>query len=640
VSKIGFEFPLDVSQQWDGFNEPGVEHFAGSPFRSLGREGTQNAIDATKNSPTLIRIKRIEIATSSIPGVDELVAAVSRCKAEAANESDKAVTFFDGASAMLGKPKISVLQFADFNTRGVRGPCANGTPYFALMKATGQSKKDSGTATGSFGIGKFAPFTVSGLRTTFLTTVWAGEEGTINHYVQGKSILMSTIKGDKTLRGTGFWGVKANCQPLDGQLDKLPEWLKRDSETDEATGTTLSIVGFLGTKGWELILTASIAESFFGAISRGNLEVEIGDGPLINSATLTSVFQNENIIDAVKDQKEEPETFLSSGHFLKALQSTESVIEDTQNATLGHCRLHILVGESLPKKVAVLRNGMLITSELTRLRRFGEFKEFVAVLECLSDKGNELLRAMEPPAHDQFEPERLGTSQLQRSGRVALREVAEWVREMLKRHAQDPVAEVSEIDELAEFFGDDESAKPTGAKDGDENPRGPLKIRARPLPKKKSTAISDDPGSSEEGDGEKSDEGGSADGNADGDGADGNDGGGNENEAGDGDASSVSGGGSKKAATVALSLRNVRAVVLSPSQRRIAFTSQTTGDVRVELEDSGADTNRLLKVTASSVGQVVDGRLRITCAANTRVVVDVDLDRNFEGTVRVKANAI
>ncbi len=52
---------------------------------------------------------------------------------------------------------------------------------------------------------------------------------------------------------------------------------------------------------------------------------------------------------------------------------------------------------------------MLITSELTRLRRFGEFKEFVAVLECLSDKGNSLLRSMEPPAHDEFEPERLGT---------------------------------------------------------------------------------------------------------------------------------------------------------------------------------------------------------------------------------------
>lgn len=183
MSKIGFEFPLDVSQQWDGFNEPGVEHFAGSPFRSLGRECTQNALDAAKVTPTRIKIGRVEIATSSIPDISGLTAAIARCAAGAAAESDKAVGFFDTATAMLSKPKIPILQFADYNTRGVKGPCENGTPYFALMKATGQSKKDSGTATGSFGIGKFAPFTVSGLRTTFLTTVWADDEGVISHYV-------------------------------------------------------------------------------------------------------------------------------------------------------------------------------------------------------------------------------------------------------------------------------------------------------------------------------------------------------------------------------------------------------------------------------------------------------------------------
>lgn len=327
---------------------------------------------------------------------------------------------------------------------------------------------------------------------------------------------MSSLKGGKTLRGTGFWGVKQNCQPLDGQIDKLPHWLQRECDNADVTGTTLSLLGFLGAKGWELILAASIAESFFGAICRGNLEVEIDGGPMINATTLPLVFADNSIVDAIKDQKEEPETFLNSGHFLKALTSSESVVEDSQNATLGHCRLHILVGEGLPKKVAVLRNGMLITSELARLRRFGEFKEFVAVLECLSDKGNSLLRSMEPPAHDEFEPERLGTAQLQRSGRVALRELAEWVREMLKRHAQDPVAEVSEIDELAEFFGDEEEENEKGAKDGDENPRGSLKIRARPLPKKKLTTSSDDPGSIEVGQGDDEQDNGEQAGDGDG----------------------------------------------------------------------------------------------------------------------------
>ena len=368
MANIGFEFPLDGSQQWDGFNEPGVEHFSGSPFRSLGREGTQNTFDAAKDSPARIHIRRIDVPTASIPDVAGLRAAVARCQAGGADEGEKAQVFFDTATTILSKPKISVLQFSDSNTKGVKGPCENGRPYFALMKATGQSKKDSGTATGSFGIGKFAPYTVSGLRTIFLTTVWEDDGSNLQHYVQGKSILMSHMDGSETRRGTGFWGVRKNCMPLVGQCDTLPEWLRRDMSSAAFTGTTLSILGFVPTKEWEKILAASVAESFFGAICRGHLEVEIEGGPILTQATLASFFEDKSVIDAIRDQKDEPEAFENSDKFLRALESTETKAEDTENAGLGHCRVHILVSENLPKRVAVLRNGMLITSELTGLR--------------------------------------------------------------------------------------------------------------------------------------------------------------------------------------------------------------------------------------------------------------------------------
>jgi hypothetical protein len=115
--------------------------------------------------------------------------------------------------------------------------------------------------------------------------------------------------------------------------------------------TTLSILGFVPTKAWEQILAASIAESFFGAICRGNLEVEIEGGPSINAATLPDVFADANIVSVIADQKEEPETFVNSGHFLRTLTSDERQTEETQNASLGHCRLHILVGEGLPKRI-------------------------------------------------------------------------------------------------------------------------------------------------------------------------------------------------------------------------------------------------------------------------------------------------
>jgi hypothetical protein len=639
MNEIGFEFPLDTSQQWDGFNEPGVAHFSGSPFRSLGREGTQNTLDAVrKGSQARIEIRRVVVETSTIPDLDGLSEALGRCARDADNEGEKASKFFEIAQDTLSKPTLSVLQFADYNTYGVRGPCENGNPYFALMKATGQSKKPSDTSIGSFGIGKFAPYTVSDLRTIFLTTVWADEDKMM-HYAQGKSILMSHEGPLGTHRGTGFWGIRKNCQPLVGEEQALPSWLQREAKSEDDSGTTLSILGFSGIKNWEMILAASIAESFFGAICRGNLEVNIEDGPALNKATLPDLFKDNEIIDAIKDQKEEPETFENSGHFLHALSSTESVIEETENAGLGHCRLHILTSEGLPKRVAILRDGMLITSELTGLRRFGEFKEFAAVFECVSAKGNSLLRSMEPPAHDNFEADRLSTPPQQRAGRIALRELAVWVREMLRKHAQDPVADVSEIDELAEFFGDDSDTGDSGKRDGDENPRGAVKIRARPLPKKKVTTTINETGETFEGADGTGADGTDGDGTGTGTGT-GGEGGGDENDGDGGDTSSGGGSGGASSATAALALKNVRAVVTAPKKRRIAFTAEATGQVRVELEDSGADTNRPLHITTSSLGTVVDGRVILDCTAHKRVVVDIDLDRAFDGTIRIKANAI
>ena len=50
----------------------------------------------------------------------------------------------------------------------------------------------------------------------------------------------------------------------------------------------------------------------------------------------------------------------------------EVEVARTENFHLGACELRILVGENLPKRVAVLRNGMLITEGLPGLKRFSD----------------------------------------------------------------------------------------------------------------------------------------------------------------------------------------------------------------------------------------------------------------------------
>lgn len=646
MTLTGFEFPRDDSGQWDGFNEPGIEHFSGNPFEHLGREVTQNTLDARrgKTDPAKLIIRRTDIPTKDIPDVEALKEVIGLCAKAANEEGPKAKDFFDKAEKQIQEAKTSVLQFSDVNTTGVPGPCENGRPFFALMKATGQSKKETGTATGSFGIGKFAPFTVSGLRTVFLSTAFTDTQGAVSHYVQGKSILMShdDAHGHRR-RGTGFWGVKKGCMPVvDGEAS-LPQWLQRPGKDGQIEiGTTLSVLGFRHVKGWPSILGASIAESFFGAICSGHLEVEIENGATLASSTLATFFADETVKAAIAEQDGEPDRFTNSAHFLKALSSAEAIVENHQNQHLGHCRLHILVGEGLPKRVAILRNGMLITDELRGLKRFSDFKEFVAVVECLSDPGNELLRAMEPPAHDDFQYARLPVER-QTAGRVALGDLAKWVREKLRQHAQDPVADVTAIDELADFFGDEEDGA-NGAKSKEENPLGKLNIRARPLKRKAAsssppagsgTLYADDPD-------EPGDDGDAGDDGLGGEGAGGTEGGGGGTNDSDGGSASSGGGIGGQSKTVgSMSLKNVRAVILGEAKRRIAFTADATGLLRVELEDSGADTNRLLRCTSTSLGAIEDGRITgVPATVGARVVLDVQLEREFAGTIRVRANAV
>ena len=35
IQSVGFKFPYDQSDQWDGFNDSGIEHFSGNPYVHL-----------------------------------------------------------------------------------------------------------------------------------------------------------------------------------------------------------------------------------------------------------------------------------------------------------------------------------------------------------------------------------------------------------------------------------------------------------------------------------------------------------------------------------------------------------------------------------------------------------------------------
>jgi hypothetical protein len=256
----------------------------------------------------------------------------------------------------------------------------------------------------------------------------------------------------------------------------------------------------------------------------------------------------------------------------------------------------------------------------------------VAVLECKSTKGNELLRAMEPPRHDDFEPDRLPTERDKRRARMALKELSKWVKDMLKRHAQNPVSEVTTIDELAEYFADEGEGGPNN-RNGEEDPSGRLTIRARPLRRKEDITSYEPITGADESEGDEPGEGTEEPGAPRG-----------PTNDGEGGTSHTEGHGGKVEGSNApsrIKLANVRAVPISASRRKIAFTPNYSGELSLMLEDSGADTNYRLGVVSATVGSVKQGKIeQIAVTAGHRYILEVELDQQFYGSVKVVANAI
>ena len=619
MGEIGWNFPINAADEWDGFNDSGIEHFRGDPFGNLAREILQNSLDAATGGTVHVAFKLNEVATREIPDLQEFRETIDACCKAAESEGKKAKAFFEHASSLLRMDAIQILTICEQNTTGIAGPCENNTPYYAFVKATGQSKKAKDTSTGSYGIGKYAPFAVSDLRTIFISTIFRDEDA-YSQYVQGKAVLMSHKHSEHIYRGTGYWGFKKKCLPITGYGRDVPAWVSRAASARDAAhklGTTLHVVAFHAGPGWKEKLTASVIENFFGAIVRGQLAVNVEDVE-VSESTIREIASDEGLYKANLDRKGEPEHLENAKAYLSALEGSEEIlVESHQNRLLGHCMLRIRVGEGLPKQVVMLRNGMFITDQLEGLKRFGDFKEFVAIVECMDDKGNELLRAMEPPRHNDFEPDRLLTANEQRQGRRALKDLSAWVRDRLKRHARDPVSEVTSIDELSDFFGD-ESGDGRKSKGEEVNPAGKIQIQAQPFRRRRADVREED-----------GDDDGSGGGAGNGGGGGGGDGG-----AGDGDGKGTGGGGDGH--RVQMPLRNVRALRISETRKQIAFTPEATGVLELRIFEAGADTDRFLHVVQSTKGSVSGGKVtNVSCRQGQRIVLEVRLGANFEGAVKV-----
>ncbi len=366
-------------------------------------------------------------------------------------------------------------------------------------------------------------------------------------------------------------------------------------------------------------------ENFFGAIHDGRLVVSIDDTYRLDSTTIDEYFNEKNLTSEFKAneiENEDIERFNDRYNYYKAIKS--NIKESSQTTNLGSCDLKILLDENLPKKVCVLRNGMFISESIIGLRSFSDFKEFSAVFTCNDTEGNSLLRAMEPPRHDDFKPELLTGDAEKLKGKKAIKEIAKMVRDALNRHAKDPVSDITSIDELKDFFGDENESG--GGKNNEETePSGSIIIRAKQMKSKSlaSTKAGVDAGL----------------------GLDDGDTGGDDDTEHNGSKATQSDNPKQKGAGDNLTkslvaLQNVRAIMQGGKSRKVFFTSTKTGIIQLKVLQVGADAEYEVAIHTASAGLLKGSGVIVEVTKDERVEIELGMEKEYFGALKVVAYEI
>ena len=401
-------------------------------------------------------------------------------------------------------------------------------------------------------------------------------------------------------------------------------------------GTSVAIVGFVEARNWRRRIATSVVENFFYAIDRGQLTVLVEPGRddddlfAIDDANLGRWFEAllEGNPETEDEQVEGGNTLRQSRSFWEISDAASPAIEK-QDQDFGHCKLWVRVEEGLPSKVAfVRRTGMLVTTQQRHLMRFPGFKDFAALCVFEDPAGNELLRRMENPKHDQFEPERLPEEERER-GRKALKRITDWIRSEVAKQAGPPKGgKTTVLSELATYLPDmqpDEPFEDSGGEgSGTREPGFGERVTLALRPVRRPTPPSLPADEESDGDGDSI---GDDTGSAGGGGTGANEGQGGTGGPGEGEGEGGTGGrGGRQPKLKGILISNVRILPVQGKENcyQVSFRAGDSGLARLELEEAGDSTT----IQRHDIRAVDDENSldRVLLSKNQRTSVEITAD--------------
>lgn len=432
MSALKWRFPSNNGGQDDGLNDAGIETFNSRDDQLIVREAIQNILDAKRDDADYARavFDVWEMATTDVPDIEGLRQTMELCLSDwESNQSAK--VFFNKAKESVSNQTLRVLKISDYGTKGVTGDEeSKDSDWYNLVKSRGSSFKE-GTAGGSFGIGKNAPFATSKIRTVFYSTLT--ESG--DYAFQGVAKLVThTVNGDKT-QGTGFYGLAEGNRAIRNR-EEIPTIFRRSE-----TGTDLYVLCYSGSKNWSGNFKEAVLENFWPAIERGLLKVKVGK----------DLIQQNNLESEIRKMRKREPSFEALPYYEADQDPDQEFTENIEH--LGEVELRLKVSEGYPRRIEMIRNtGMVIYKKA----HFRTRQPFAGVFRCKDEKGNELLRAMEPPSHNTWDYKRLHDDQLYDVAKSAYNQLTGWLHKMVKCLEPEPTGEALDVEDVANYLPDEE----------------------------------------------------------------------------------------------------------------------------------------------------------------------------------------
>lgn len=415
----------------EGAVDPAEEHFEGSTAAQAAvRETGQNSLDARRldlEGPVRMEFELAPMATAAIPGIEGLRANLRQVVVATAGQMghDRMVR----ALEMAERDELPVLRISDFGTTGLTGSerlDSATVPLSRLTRGSGNSA-DDGVRGGSFGIGSAAGRVASTMATVLYRSLPSGADTTV--FAGFSRLATHDDVGGIRRHAAGIF-TRLDVDDFE-YLRPAPALIPFADRTEP--GTDIFVLGFRMADedpGLLHIRDAAI-DNFMVAIDRGRLEITgiaAGSRWHLDASTIEGFAKRDSRTAA----------------FYQALQDPEPDVDELPG--LGRVELYVNIDESLARSLhtITMRKPLMRIAPYT----FRSVRaKYAAIAICADDVGNTLLRRLEPPQHDKWDPQRFPDE-----GPRAINALKAFIGERLRARVSEGLGQTVEIKGLEQFL--------------------------------------------------------------------------------------------------------------------------------------------------------------------------------------------